>query len=49
MRGAQEARTWVQVWATSLEKFGYKDEVPRKVVTQGALGAEEGYFKLEET
>lgn len=49
VRGAQEAGTRVQVWATSLEKFGYKDKVPRMVVTQGALGAEEGYFKLEET
>lgn len=33
----------------SLEKSGYQDEVRRRVVTGGALGAEEGYFKLEET
>lgn len=33
----------------SLEKSGYKDEVRRGVVTGGALGEEEGYFKLEET
>lgn len=35
-------------WIT-LEKFGCKDETRHGLVTGGALGAEDGYFKVEET
>lgn len=42
-------RTQERQAGVTLEAFDSKDEARHRVVTGGALGAQEGYFKVEET